>query len=65
MFDVDDETLDDTVDAILVPIIPSSLRRFSKAEIYNGVFGYGKFQARYKVNCVYNFFGAGKNDFVL
>ena len=62
MFDVDDRTLDDTVDAILVPIVPSRLRAYSEAELYSGVFGYGKLKARYRVDCEDNFFGSGEHN---
>ena len=59
VFDVDSSTIDDGVDAILVSILPSSLRRFSRVEEYSGVFGYGKLTARYRVDCQDGFFGEG------
>ena len=59
VFDVDQNTLDDTVDAILVPILPSSLWRYSHVVDYEGVFGYGTLSARYKVDCDDNFYGEG------
>ena len=62
MFDVDDRTLDDTVDVILVPIVPSSLRAYSEAKVYSGVFEYGKLKARYRVDCEDNFFGSGEHN---
>ena len=54
VFDVDSETIDDTVDAILIPIVPSSLGRFTRPEEYGGVFGFGKLTARYRVDCQNN-----------
>ena len=59
VFDVDSGTIDDTVDAILISIVPSSLGRFTRPQEYSGVFGFGKLTARYRVDCQDNFFGEG------
>ena len=59
VFDVDSETLDDTVDAIIVPILPSSLGQYSPSRPYDGVFEFGTLTARYRVDCDDTFFGEG------
>ena len=57
----DDDTgsLDDTVDAIIVHILPSSLGNYSQMVGYVGEFGYGTLTARYRVDCNENFYGKG------
>ncbi|CAI8019192.1 Delta-like protein B, partial [Geodia barretti] len=57
VFDVDSNSLDDTVDVIVVHILPSSLRRWSHVETFSGTFGFGSLSARYRVDCDKHFFG--------
>ena len=59
VMDVDTDNLDDAVDAIVVSILPPSLRRFSHPETFVGLFGYGLLTVRYRVDCDDNFFGEG------
>jgi hypothetical protein len=57
VIDVDRDTLDDTVDAILIHIHPTSLRRYSNPQDFAGEYGFGTITARYRVDCGNNFFG--------
>ena len=59
VIDVDTGSLDDTVDAIIVHILPSSLGNYSQVVGYVGEFGYGTLTARYRVDCDENFYGEG------
>ena len=59
MIDVDPQSLDDIIDAIVIPIQPLSLRHFSSTEEYLGLSGYGHLKTRYRVDCDSNSFGEG------
>ena len=59
VMDVDRNTLDDAVDAILITILPSSLKRYSQTERFPGLFGFGSFTLRYRVDCQDDFHGEG------
>ena len=59
VFDVDEYTLDDTVDAIIIPIHPSSLRQYTSIDSFNGEYEFGTLTARYRVDCDDDFYGSG------
>lgn len=61
VFDVDINSVDDFVDAILVTVDSSVNRGFSNAESFSGVFNYGHLQARFRVDCNENFYGEGNS----
>lgn len=62
VIDVDTQSIDDIVDGIVIPIHPRSLRRFSSTDVYTGLGEYGYLTARYRVDCVHNYFGEGEQN---
>lgn len=59
VFDVDRNTVDDFVEAVVVDIVPPSLGRYTDPDEYDGYFGYAELTARYRVDCDRDFFGKG------